>query len=178
LLTPVKASMKINLTNIPVEGKNFSFSLPPEWWKSDSDEDRIVGLERPLLARITVYPVSKKIMVDGFFTTRLLLRCDRCLEPYSCDFATDFRISLSLSPFEGEGEVELLADDLNLDFIDGNILDADQILKEQLLLNVPMKTLCTSECRGLCPLCGCNLNTTMCSCPLNPKSFLIKERGN
>jgi len=168
--------MKIDLTNIQTEGKHFSFTIPPEWWKSDSEEDRIVGLERPLLAKITVYPAGKKIMVEGRFATRLLLRCDRCLEPYGWDLATDFRISLSLFPFEGEGEVELLADDLNLDFIEGNLLDSDQILREQVILNVPMKTLCTSECRGLCPLCGCNLNTTTCSCSLNPKSSLIKER--
>ncbi|MBW2333239.1 MAG: DUF177 domain-containing protein [Deltaproteobacteria bacterium] len=92
------------------------------------------------------------------------MRCDRCLETYSKDLTTDFRIYLSMFPFNGEAEVELLENDLNLDFIDDNFLDLDQIIKEQLILNLPMKTLCTKDCKGLCPICGCNLNTGSCSC--------------
>jgi uncharacterized protein len=156
--------MKIDLTNIPSEGKEVDFILKPDWWKPDLDEDRIMGLETPLSARIKMYPAGEKIAVEGFLSTRLLLRCDRCLEPYGWDLSKDFRIYLSISSFKGELEVELLEDDLNIDFIDGNFLDPDQIIKEQLILNVPMQTLCTMECKGLCPMCGCNLNMTGCSC--------------
>ncbi|UCH00040.1 MAG: DUF177 domain-containing protein [Deltaproteobacteria bacterium] len=161
--------MKIDLTNIPSEGKKADFRLTPDWWRPDPDEDRIVGLEGPLSAWIKIYPAGKKIVVEGFLSTRLLLRCDRCLEPYSWDLSTDFRIYLSISPFKGELEVELSEDDLDLDFIDGNLLDPDQIIKEQIILNVPVKTLCTRECKGLCPICGCNLNMTRCSCSLRDK---------
>lgn len=168
--------MKIDLTNIPAEGKRLNFSLPLEWWKPDFAEDRIVGLERPISAWINVYTAGKKMIIEGALSTRLLLRCDRCLEPYSWDLSTDFRISLSVSLFKGEGELELIEDDLNLDFINGNLLDADQIIKEQLILNVPMKTLCTTECKGICPLCGCNLNTTTCSCALRDKNFLFSNQ--
>jgi len=163
--------MKIDLTNIPPEGRQTNFSLAPDWWKPDFSEDRIVGLESPVSAWIKIYPAGKKIIVDGFLSARLLLRCDRCLEPYSWDLSTDFRISLSISPFKGEVEVELLEDDLNLDFIDGKFLDSDQIIKEQLILNVPLKTLCTLECKGLCPTCGCNLNMTTCSCSSRYETF-------
>jgi len=156
--------MKIDLTNIPSEGKKISFNLTPEWWRQDFDEDRIVGLEGPLSAWIKIYPAGNKIVAEGFLSARLLLRCDRCLEPYGWDLSTDFRIYLSVSSFNGGLEVELLEDDLNLDFIGGNFLDSDQIIREQLILNVPMKTLCTAECKGLCPICGCNLNMTRCSC--------------
>ena len=141
--------MKIDLTNIPSEGKRTDLRLIPDWWRPDPDEDRIVGLENPLSARIKIYPAGKKIVVEGFLSTSLLLRCDRCLEPYSWDLSTDFRIYLSMSPFKGELEVELSEDDLDIDFIDGNFLDPDQIIKEQIILNVPMKTLCTTECKGL-----------------------------
>ena len=164
--------MKIDLTNIPSEGKRTDLRLIPDWWRPDPDEDRIVGLENPLSARIKIYPAGKKIVVEGFLSTRLLLRCDRCLEPYSWDLSTDFRIYLSMSPFKGELEVELSEDDLDIDFIDGNFLDPDQIIKEQIILNVPMKTLCTTECKGLCPICGCNLNMKRCSCSSRDKEFL------
>jgi uncharacterized protein len=172
---PLNTSMKIDLTNIPTEGKRLDFHVPPEWWKPEGEDDRIVGLASPLSAPIKVYPTGKKIMVDGHLSTTLLLRCDRCLEPYTWDLSTEFRISLSLSPFRGEGEIELLEDDLNIDFIEGNLLDANQIIREQLILNVPMKTICTAECKGLCPICGCNLNTTHCSCSSDYKISLQQE---
>ncbi len=156
--------MKIDLTNIPSGGKQTDLVLKPDWWKPDLDEDRIVGLESPLSAWIKIYPAGKKIIIQGSLSTRLLLRCDRCLEPYGWDLSKDFRIYLSISPFKGNLEVELLENDLNLDFIDGNFLDPHQIIKEQLILNAPMKTLCVTECKGLCPICGCNLNMTRCSC--------------
>jgi uncharacterized protein len=167
--------MKIDLTKIPPGGKKINFSLEQGWWKPDFDEDRIVGLESPLSARLTIYPAGEKIVVDGFLSARLLLRCDRCLETYSKDVTTDFRIYLSMFPYKGEAEVELLENDLNLDFIDDNFLDSDQIIKEQLILNLPMKTLCTKDCKGLCPLCGCNLNITRCSCQSRYETSLYKQ---
>ena len=163
--------MKIDLTSIPPEGKSLNLRLTPDWWKPDSDEDRIMGIETPFSTGIKIYPAGKKIVLEGFLSTRLLLRCDRCLEPYSWDLSTDFRIYLSMSPFRGEFEVELSEDDLNVDFIDGDFLDPERIIKEQIILNVPMKTLCTTECKGLCPICGCNLNMTRCSCSSRYETF-------
>jgi uncharacterized protein len=167
--------MKIDLTKIPSGGKEIHLSLKPEWWKPDFDEDRIVGLESPLSARLKIYPTGEKIVVDGFLSAILLLRCDRCLETYKKDITTDFRIYLSMVPFKGEAEVELLENDLNLDFIDDNFLDSDQIIKEQLILNLPMKTLCSDDCKGLCSICGCNLNRAQCSCQSGYKTPLYKQ---
>jgi len=166
--------MKIDLTKIPPGGKEIDFSLEPGWWKPDFDEDRIVELESPLSARLTIYQTGEKIIVDGTLSARLLLRCDRCLETYSNNLTTDFRIYLSMFPFKGEAEVELLENDLNLDFIDDNFLDSDQIIKEQLILNLPVKTLCRKECKGLCSLCGCNLNIERCSCQSRYETSLYK----
>lgn len=156
--------MKIDLTNIPSEGKKINFTHTSDWWKPDFGEDWIIGLESPLSAWIKIYPVGEKIVVEGFLSTKLLLRCDRCLQPYTKDLSTDFRIYLSMSPFKGESEVELLEDDLNLDFIDGKFLESDQVIKEQLILNLPLKSLCAIDCKGLCPICGCNLNMARCLC--------------
>lgn len=168
--------MKIDLTNIPPGGKRANFRLTPDWWKPGPDEDRIVGLKGPLSAWINIYPAGKKMVVEGSLSTGLLLRCDRCLEPYSWDLSTDFRIYLSMSPFKGESEVELSEDDLDLGFIDDNFLDPGQIIKEQIILNMPMKTLCTTECKGLCLICGCNLNMTRCSCSSRDKEFLFSNQ--
>ncbi len=163
--------MKIDLTNIPPEGKKINFRFTPDWWRPDFDEDRIMGLESPLSAWMKIYPAGKKIVLEGFLSARLLLTCDRCLEPYTWDLSTDFRIYLSMFQFKEELDVELSEDDLNFDFIDGKFLDSDQIIKEQLILNLPMKILCTKDCKGLCPICGCNLNMTSCSCSSRYETF-------
>jgi len=163
--------MKIDLTKIPLGGKKIDFSLEPDWWKSDFDEDRIKGLKTPLSAHLKIYAAGEKIVVVGFLSVSLLLRCDRCLETYPKELTTDFRIYLSMSPYKGEAEVQLLENDLNLDFIDDNFLDTDRIIKEQLIINLPMKSLCTKECQGLCPVCGCNLNKESCSCQLRYETF-------
>lgn len=169
-------SMKIDLTKIPPEGKKINFKLPVEWWKADSGDDRIVGLEQSLSTSMRIYPAGKKMVVEGLISTRLLLRCDRCLEYYGWDLSAEFRISVSLYPFQGEGEVELHEDDLNLDFTDGNLLDLDQVIREQLMLQVPLKTLCTPECRGLCSQCGHNLNISTCSCSSTDQQVLFSNQ--
>ena len=156
--------MKIDLTNIPSEGKEFRFRFAQDWWKTDLENERILGLGAPLSARIKIQPVGKRISIEGSVSTSLLLQCDRCLEPYSWDLSNDFRIFLSLSPLTGGIDVELSEDDLNLEFIQGNFLELEQVIEEQIILSLPMKTLCSIDCKGLCAICGSNLNVTTCSC--------------
>ena len=156
--------MKIDLTNIPLEGKKAAFRLGLDWWKPDIDEDRILKLESPVDVRIKLYRAGSRIVVEGYFSVTLLLRCDRCIEPYTWDLSKDFKLYLSMIPFKGDADIELLEDELDLDFINDNFLDSDQIIKEQLILNIPLKTICSTECKGICPFCGCNLNITECSC--------------
>ncbi len=159
--------MKIDLTNVPSEGKNFSFRFTQDWWKTDLGDKRILGLAAPVSARIKIQPVGKKISIEGSVSTSLLLQCDRCLEPYSWELSNDFRIFLSLSPLTGGIDVELSEDDLNLEVIQGNFLEPEQVIQEQIILSLPMKTVCSADCKGLCAICGSNLNFTTCSCSKN-----------
>lgn len=156
--------MKIDLTNIPSEGKEFNFKFAQDRLKTDFEDERILGLDAPVSARIKIQPVGKKISIEGSISTSLLLQCDRCLEPYSWDLSNNFRIFLSLSPLTGGIDVELSEDDLNLEFIQGSFLEPEQVIQEQIILSLPMKTLCSPDCKGLCAICGSNLNVTTCSC--------------
>ncbi len=156
--------MKIDLTNIPAEGKELKVRFDRDWWNKDLEGARILGLGAPLSVWIRIQPVGKKIALEGSVATSLLLQCDRCLEPYSWELSKDFRIFLSLSPFKGGVDVELSEDDLNLEFLQGNFLELEQVVKEQIILSLPMKTLCSPECKGLCAVCGSNLNFKTCSC--------------
>ena len=77
-----------------------------------------------------------------------------------------FRIALSRAPGEGApDDVELLEEDMGVGFIDGDEIDLNEVVREQVYLHVPMKSVCRDDCAGLCAGCGADLNKTSCSCP-------------
>lgn len=94
--------------------------------------------------------------------------CDRCLTPLVQRVDTEVQLMvIQNAPQSIDDELELTAEDLEVTFVDGEELDADRLLLEQLQLNVPMRTLCREDCLGLCPECGCNLNIESCDCASN-----------
>ncbi len=94
------------------------------------------------------------------------VRCDRCLESFHHDLDSGFHLFLqeSASGPKGETEVELLDEDMEVEFISGDQLNLDEIVREQVFLSVPMKSVCRETCKGLCPECGANLNHEKCKC--------------
>jgi uncharacterized protein len=103
--------------------------------------------------------------VTGQATTRLELECSRCVEPFEVPVDAAFELRyVPASENGGAGEREIADDDLTTAFYRDGALDIIDLLREQFQLALPMKPLCTDECRGLCPECGANLNRTDCGC--------------
>jgi DUF177 domain-containing protein len=103
--------------------------------------------------------------VTGRVSTRLGLECGRCLDPY--EIIVDAPFELRYVPYaenSGEGEREIAEDDLTTAFYRDGVLDVSDLLREQFQLALPMKPLCREACRGLCAVCGANLNGTTCEC--------------
>jgi uncharacterized protein len=67
--------------------------------------------------------------------------------------------------FDEDAEIELNEKDTQTAFFTGTKLPIGEILREQVLLALPMKALCRVDCKGLCPTCGINLNSGTCDCP-------------
>ena len=63
-----------------------------------------------------------------------------------------------------EDDVELTEEDTRTAFFSGTQLAIGDILREQVLLALPMKALCRVDCKGLCPVCGTNRNLNTCNC--------------
>jgi uncharacterized protein len=125
--------------------------------------------------------------VSGRIVTRLELACSRCLEPFEAP--VDATFDLRYVPFAentGEEEQEVGEDDLTTAFYREGMLDLVDLAREQFVLALPMKPLCSDACRGLCPACGTNLNRSECGCSpawedprLAPlKSLLAPEKEN
>jgi uncharacterized protein len=109
-----------------------------------------------------------EIRINGTLTTLLEFSCSRCLESAQISVTKPFDLYFrerDEEMFDEDEEVELEEKDTRTAFFTGTKLAIADILREQVLLALPMKVLCRVDCKGLCPVCGMNLNTGACSCP-------------
>jgi uncharacterized protein len=85
---------------------------------------------------------------------------------------------LPASAASADAEREVEEEDLETSFYRDDRIDLNELLREQFYLALPMKPLCTEECRGLCPQCGINLNTGTCGCEVpweDPRLAPLKD---
>ena len=133
----------------------------------------------PLTVNAEAELAGKEIRVRGHIFGVLEAACDRCLEKIKIPVELDF--DLPYRPMEEiaqEEEVEVGEDELKVGFFWGDGVNLADVVKEQVLLSVPMKVVCRPDCRGLCPVCGVNRNARECGCSAqhedSPFAFLKK----
>ena len=157
--------MIIDLRTIPHGSRRYEFSFKPDWWHSDTQNDQVLALEGSLKVKITIYNAGDKYVLEGSVSGGFQVRCDRCLEPYHRELRTVFKAFLALPLQQADRtEVELMEEDMEVGFIIGEEIDLDVIIREQIYLALPMKSVCRENCPGLCFTCGTNLNTGDCNC--------------
>lgn len=109
--------------------------------------------------------VVSDIRVIGNLATTLELHCARCLDPVRREIASSFDLLYRpLGVDAGPHERAVGDADLEIGYYEGDGMELTDILKEQVLLAVPVKAVCREECKGLCPHCGKNLNAETCNC--------------
>lgn len=104
---------------------------------------------------------------SGRLVATAMVPCSRCLEPYPLPVDRRFEVSYlpGPPPDPDEPEVQIHREDLDVSFLDEEgTLAVEDMAAEQIYLEIPMKPLCSEECRGLCPGCGRNLNLEPCAC--------------
>jgi len=95
--------------------------------------------------------------------------CARCLEPVKVPLEGDFDLIFRPSAAETEsGEHAITPDETEIGYYQDSGLLLEDVVREQVLLSLPSRTLCTADCKGLCPRCGQNLNQAKCSCDAAP----------
>jgi uncharacterized protein len=126
----------------------------------------------PLRLNATAELLGKEIRIRGHLATRLEASCDRCLGAVEIPVNSNF--DLFYHPMESiakEEEYEIPTDESEIGFYSEDGIELADVATEQLILAVPIKVVCNSECRGLCPVCGVNQNVTRCDCsPPQPDS--------
>ncbi|MCM1182742.1 MAG: DUF177 domain-containing protein [Roseburia sp.] len=99
-----------------------------------------------------------KALVEGSMGLTVTLACDRCLEDVDYTFDLSFAFEVA-SPDNAEAATEDVPE-----FMEGYHFNVDELIKNEILLNWPEKILCRDSCKGICKVCGKNLNDGDCGC--------------
>ena len=135
--------------------------------------------------------VSGGVLLRGDVSCEVLAPCKRCLRETSVTVPVNFTLNLvPQSLLEGgntqEGEDDGGAEstgsfglqDADREPFDGKVIDLDPIVREQVLLALPLTVVCQEDCRGLCTVCGQNLNEKECGCErkiVDPRLMALKN---
>jgi uncharacterized protein len=154
--------MRLDLTKIHSQPEHYEKVYAAERFAEDSETFRVVA---PVSLEFDISKDKEHFRLVGGVETVVELPCSRCLEPFTRPVAA--RFDLRYQPHthnKGEGEREIEEDDLSTAFYEGDEIDLGQLMREQFYLSLPMKPLCREDCRGLCVVCGTNLNAGACEC--------------
>jgi uncharacterized protein len=106
-----------------------------------------------------------EIRVRGRLSVKLEAECDRCLETVAFPIETDFDLFYEpMTLLSAEEEVKIDEGESEIAFYEGDGLDLEDILRERVLLALPMQKICRQDCKGICPICGQNRNQVACGC--------------
>lgn len=106
-----------------------------------------------------------EIRVRGDLKVEVSAQCDRCLEPAKIRVDGPFDLFYRPVPeTNGHHEHRIAEGEVDLSFYEGDGLALEDVLREQVLLQVPMQVFCREDCLGICPVCGENRNSVSCSC--------------
>jgi len=155
--------LQINISNIPEEGLSLRFSKSKEWSHQflptgDNSGFRVQNIE----VSCFVEKVLKNVSIKGKIKAGIKLECCRCLEEFNFPAEIEFKYVLTPVDDLKKDDLELTYKDLEYNYYEGDVIDLGQIMVEQVVLQIPVKPLCSDSCKGLCPVCGVNLNIEKC----------------
>jgi uncharacterized protein len=145
--------------------------------------------------KANLYKVSGGVVVDGAVDLKVRAPCKRCLTDVVVPLPVSFKLNLVPKELVRAGDEEeeregserdqggeqagsFSLEETDRDVFDGKNIDLDPIVREQVLLAVPMNAVCREDCKGLCASCGQNLNEAKCGCdprPVDPRLAALKN---
>lgn len=149
--------MKINLKqifNIIGESKDIEYDIQAE----ELSGIKGYNFTSPIKVKGRVYNRAGIVNLGYSVDFSLMLTCDRCLKELIRDYHFDFD-HIVVPSLSGDNDDYIVAE--------GESIELNEIAVTDLLLQLPTKNLCTDDCRGLCMVCGCDLNESECNCLKN-----------
>lgn len=163
--------MRFKVSGIPADGIEEELKLPIKLHE--------ITLKEGVRVFIKIQKIDDAVLVEGMAEGNALMICSRCLKEFISPVKTNFNVEyVPGGPLSREEEHELTGRELDISFYEEDEIDIEALVREQILLAVPMKPLCSADCRGICPTCGANLNETACKCgkeEIDPRLAPLKK---
>ena len=153
----------INLSVLKEIGDRKQFSLEFEFHNLEF-VNREIEIDEPIKLELEIFNTRNSFVIEGKLKAELILSCSRCLQKYSSPIELDISEEVVKSEMEDEEELYL-----------------DEIVVDNIILFLPMKPLCSDDCKGICPECGQDLNEGECDCEveaLDPRLAKLKDFYN
>ena len=135
--------------------------------------------ETPLQSKVKIQKMGRSVLITGKVQTTLRLQCVRCLEEFPYPLFSTFELTLHpLKEAPSEEETELGSEEMESSFFEGGEIHLSEIACEQIFLEIPYQPLCQEGCKGLCSICGKDLNLSSCECVKEefPSGFSVLKK--
>jgi uncharacterized protein len=157
-------ALRLNVAGLLKEtvgaARDYTVDVGPEAISGLLEEGRPVA---PLHGELRLMRTPRSIFVRGHLETRVVVECSRCLAevetPAEVDVEAEYFPEVDVTTGHALPAPD---DDLAFTIDQNHELDLHEVVRQNLLLALPMQTLCSETCRGLCPECGHNLNEGPC----------------
>lgn len=166
-MNPQTPQLRLNVGFIAQQGigysRKFAFENPILFLPPDLELGKFAG-------EIEVSRTSEGLLFQGKFQANISATCGRCLDEFDQPLVIDFA---ELFTFESHAQ-----DDTELIYPENGQIDLGPIVREYMLIEVPITPLCKVDCKGLCAVCGNNLNTESCDHvpdPIDPRMAILKS---
>ena len=167
-------TMEFKVVELEREPVEFDLELKPGSINFGEEAEQIGNLATSGQAEVIhEHRGPKEIVADirlrGRVEGNFQVPCARCIEPVEIPLTAEF--DLIFRPIGADGDAperSITASETEIGYYQKDSLSLEDVLREQVLLSLPVRTLCKPDCKGLCPHCGANRNTQPCSCEEGP----------
>ena len=158
--------MKLRIDDITAESRSLSYAEPEQEINRALSTGPIheYRLQGPVGVEVSHYRAGTELFLEGSVEATANADCARCAEEFSTSSRRHFRYVLAPKSVAADDGSDPRAEDLEFALYDGDYVDLAPLVREQVLLALAERPLCTEDCKGLCPSCGANLNQGACGC--------------
>lgn len=170
--------MIFEIEEIPEGGLNFEVLEAKEHFGIDQSDCALSG-DVKVWGKLT--KVEREVLCSCDFNAPLLVVCTRCLEKFPLQVRGKLQIYFipQVKEHRAGSEVEVQETDIEKEVYQEDQIDLRGPVRDQILLDVPLIRLCRKNCKGLCPKCGIDLNSSQCECkndgPNDPRFAVLQK---
>ncbi len=168
--------MRIRVEELMAGKLRIEFEETPETFPvlAEMIDTGICEFLAPLKTALRAQQIGDMVEIEGSISTAVRLSCGRCLQSFETPVESSFALTYKQTepdPDESgssQEELELTAEDMGLIYYQGEEINLQNEIQEQVVMAFPLRTLCKPDCKGLCPQCGADLNNEVCDCDRSP----------